>query len=125
VTVQRRTVLDALVQQPGHPTVDELFAIVRKRLPGISRTTIYRILETLVEMGIANKALHAGSTVRYDARTEDHDHFYCDGCGRVFDLEDLGIPRPEVPEASADDDVEVNFISVYLRGLCPDCIDHE
>jgi Fur family peroxide stress response transcriptional regulator len=121
VTVQRRAVVEELTRHGSHPTVDELFAVVRQRLPGISRTTVYRILETLVEIGIADRVLHTGATVRYDARTEEHHHFSCDACDRVFDLEDLGIPSPKVPKSDTDGVVEIHGITVYLRGHCPDC----
>jgi Fur family peroxide stress response transcriptional regulator len=120
VTVQRRTVLERLAEHPGHPTVDELFEIVSRDLPRISRTTVYRILEALVEMGLAHKAMHPGAIVRYDVRTETHDHILCEVCGRIFDYDDPSLPRPELPSRPPDG-FEVTAISVLLRGICPDC----
>lgn len=120
VTVQRRTVLEHLARHDGHPTVDELFEDVSKQLPRISRTTVYRILEALVEMGLARKAMHPGAIVRYDVRTEIHDHLFCESCGRLFDYDDPALSRPALPERPPDG-FQVNSVSVLLRGICPDC----
>jgi len=55
VTVQRRVVLDTLLDRQDHPTVDQLYEDVRERMPGVSRTTIYRALETLIDLGLARR----------------------------------------------------------------------
>jgi Fe2+ or Zn2+ uptake regulation protein len=120
VTVQRRTVLERLAEHRGHPTVDELFEIVARDLPRISRTTVYRILEALVDMGLASKAMHPGAIVRYDVRTETHDHLFCECCGRLFDYADAALPRPELPPET-ENGFEVTSVSVLLRGVCADC----
>jgi len=120
VTVQRRAVLERLAEHPGHPTVDELFEIVARDLPRISRTTVYRILEALVDMGLASKAMHPGAIVRYDVRTQTHDHLFCECCGRIFDYDDASRPRPELPPRT-EDGFEVTSVSVLLRGVCADC----
>ena len=58
MTVQRRVILSALVDRDDHPTIDQIFADVKQRIPGVSRTTVYRALETLVELGIAKRTKH-------------------------------------------------------------------
>jgi Fur family transcriptional regulator, peroxide stress response regulator len=120
VTVQRRTVMEILATRTDHPTVDALFDEARQRLPGISRTTVYRILEALVDLDMAAKAVHPGPTVRYDARTDGHHHFFCVKCNRIFDYEDpfLGdIPVPAPPRQG----FVVSRYAIYLEGVCPDC----
>lgn len=57
-TVQRRVVLEALSLRMDHPTADQVFDDVRKRMPEISRTTVYRVLETFVRVAVARKVCH-------------------------------------------------------------------
>ena len=76
LTVQRRVILESLAGREDHPTADQVFEAV-ERLPGLSRTTVYRVLETLVELGVIHKANHLGSAARYDPNTERHHHLTC------------------------------------------------
>src|SRR5580692_3385847 len=88
VTVQRRVILESLAGREDHPTADQVFEIVAPRLPGLSRTTVYRVLETLVELGVIHKASHLGSAARYDPNTQRHHHLTCLNCHKVVDMED-------------------------------------
>ena len=49
-----------------HPTADQVYDAVHRRLPSLSRTTVYRVLETLVETGFARKVHHPDAVVRFD-----------------------------------------------------------
>lgn len=63
VTVQRRVIFAALLDHDDHPTVDRVFADVKNRIPGVSRTTVYRTLETLADLGTVRRT-GAISTLR-------------------------------------------------------------
>src|SRR5262245_9658918 len=80
VTSQRRAVLRALAAREDHPTADQLHEDVRREHPDLSRTTVYRVLETLVRLGVVTKVSHPGASVRYDAFTGRHHHLVCDVC---------------------------------------------
>ena len=56
VTVQRRRIFEALCDRIDHPTPEDVYASVKDTLPGVSRTTVYRVLETLVRVGMLAKA---------------------------------------------------------------------
>ena len=58
LTSQRRVILEALLKRKDHPTADQVYELVRDRLPGLSRATVYRALETLVQAGAARKVFH-------------------------------------------------------------------
>jgi len=68
LTVQRRVILAELLARRDHPTADQVFAAVVGRVPGLSRTTVYRVLETLVGLGMARKVLHADAGICLDCR---------------------------------------------------------
>src|SRR6266567_7141121 len=57
-TIQRRVILEAVLDRKDHPTADQLFEDVRSRIPGVSRTTVYRALEALVQLGVVRRANH-------------------------------------------------------------------
>jgi len=119
-TVQRRAVLDIILDSDHHPTTDQVFDVVRDRVPGISRTTVYRTLETLVRMDIITKTCHPGSAVRYDPRVEIHHHLVCLYCDDVIDIDSEQLNLLPVPDTSKEE-FDVFDFRVQLRGICRNC----
>ena len=119
-TVQRRTVLEAVLALDQHPTADQVYEVVTTRLPGISRATVYRTLESLCRLGIVAKACHPGSAVRYDGRTDRHHHLVCLRCDAVTDIDDARLDALPIPDTSAFG-FEVSDLRVQLRGVCRRC----
>jgi Fur family peroxide stress response transcriptional regulator len=120
LTVQRRVVLEALAGRTDHPTADQLLVDVRTRLPGVSRTTVYRVLETLVRLELAVKTCTPGSTVRFDPRTERHHHLVCLQCERVLDVHAPSLDALRFPTVRSAG-FEISDYSVHFRGTCPEC----
>jgi Fur family peroxide stress response transcriptional regulator len=119
-TVQRRVILEAVLDLDNHPTADQVHEQVTDRIAGISRTTVYRTLETLVRMGVITKACHPGSAMRYDHRTEAHHHLVCLHCDTVIDIVDERLDTLTIPDTSVYE-FEVNDFRVQLRGVCRRC----
>ena len=112
-TVQRRVILEAVLDLDNHPTADQVYESVVDRLPGVSRTTVYRTLESLARLRVITKACHPGAVARYDRRIELHHHLICLHCDGIVDildarLDDLEIPdlSDETPDAPAADVAE-------------------
>jgi Fur family peroxide stress response transcriptional regulator len=120
LTVQRRAVLAALAARDDHPTADRVFRDVSRRLPGVSRGTTYRTLDTLVALGLVVKVSHPGSSARYDAKVDRHHHLICDRCGGMTDLDSDALDRVQLPEL-AGTGFHVRDFSVHVRGLCQRC----
>jgi len=120
VTIQRRTVFEALSARRDHPTADQVYDVVRDRIPGLSRTTVYRVLEALVEAGFVRKVHHAGGVARFDPVTQRHHHLVCENCGRLVDLDDAAVPALRLPEARGSG-FQIKDYSVSFLGLCGAC----
>ncbi len=85
LTRQRRTMLEALSRLETHPTAEEFYVVVRRRLPSISLGSVYRNLEVLAESGHILKLDMGGGPKRFDAKTKPHAHVRCPDCGAVRD----------------------------------------
>lgn len=86
MTHQRSVILEELQHFEGHPTADDVYDRVRKRLPRISLGTVYRNLDVLVSSGLLAKIGPEFPQMRFDCNTREHYHITCIGCGRVDDL---------------------------------------
>ncbi|MGI9254526.1 MAG: Fur family transcriptional regulator [Thermomicrobiales bacterium] len=87
VTPQRLAILGAL--RPGeHISADAVFAAVESALPGVNRSTVYRTLEMLRDIGLVSET-DLGSGVREYERIEGrHHHLICQRCGGQLELDD-------------------------------------
>ncbi|MDO5674308.1 MAG: transcriptional repressor [bacterium] len=121
MTHQREIILDELKRTRTHPTADELYTRVKKRLPRISLATVYRNLETLSSAGLVAKLEITGRQKRFDWNQQPHDHITCTECHRIDDI----LPPPGTGRHC---DMPVNQHGYNLTGwrveyfgICPSC----
>lgn len=86
-TVQRNAIINALRCSGGHPTADEIYAVLKRDLPQISLATVYRNLEQMVACGMLKKILSHGKHARFDIDVTVHFHIVCPLCGKVCNIE--------------------------------------
>ena len=120
LTIQRRAVFEELDGRTDHPTADKIYEALKNRLPGLSRTTVYRVLDTLVDTGFAHRVHHPDAVARFDPMTERHHHMVCDTCGRLHDVDDASLPPVTLPPALTAG-FHVHDYSISFTGLCPEC----
>ena len=84
MTRQKSVILEEIRKLRNHPTADEIYAVVRQRLPRISLGTVYRNLNRLSEEGLIRVIETSGSR-RYDGDIEEHSHVRCTSCGKIGD----------------------------------------
>lgn len=119
MTVQRRAILEELVSRRDHPSADQIFDAVGERLPGLSRTTVYRVLEALVRAGAARKVPHPDAVARFDPIVERHHHLLCERCGRLFDLDDSEVRGFVLPRSLGR--FVIRDYSINFTGVCAGC----
>jgi Fur family ferric uptake transcriptional regulator len=122
MTRQRAVILEELRHVDTHPSADELYAMVRKRLPRVSLGTIYRNLEILSASGEIRRIESGGSLKRFDGRADNHYHIRCIGCDRLVDAcVDLEVEIDALAKAAATEFTIVGHQLEFL-GLCPRCV---
>jgi Fe2+ or Zn2+ uptake regulation protein len=89
LTRQREIVYEYLRTVSHHPTAEEVYFAVKRKLPRVSLATIYKGLDSLVANGVASKFPYGNGAARYDIRTDEHAHTRCLECGRLADLDVL------------------------------------
>ena len=125
MTSQRQIILEEVKKLHTHPTADEVYERVRKKIPRISMGTVYRNLDILSKNGLLKKVDPGQPQMRFDGNVLDHYHIVCMACGTIED-----VPA-EPPESSLENMVKAfkkltNYRifghNVQLMGLCPGCM---
>jgi Fur family peroxide stress response transcriptional regulator len=111
----RLKIFEYLINERTHPTADEIYEVLKKEIPAISRATVYNTLRLFLEKQIVQLLNVEKNEARYDATLTWHGHFKCLGCGQVYDV---GI---ESLKLSGLDNYQVMEKHLDLKGLCPSC----
>ncbi|SMP48925.1 Fur family transcriptional regulator [Desulfonatronum lacustre] len=124
LTPQRRIILEELRGTRTHPTADEVYDLVRKRLSHVSLGTIYRNLEFLHSQGLIRKLDKIGSQMRFDAFVDPHLHVCCVECGKVGDLpsDAASVVMRRDPALEAESEFRITGHWLELYGICADCM---
>jgi Fur family ferric uptake transcriptional regulator len=125
-------VLDALYEKSGsHPSADDIYLVARQAHPGLGLATVYRTLEILADLDLAQRDELGGGGVRYElsrrlsapeplSSAHRHHHMVCLKCGRITEfgedlLEDIeGAVARKTGFAITDH-------SLRFYGYCADC----
>lgn len=116
-TPQRIEVYRFLAEHPIHATADVIYEALSPENPSFSKTTIYNTIKVLTGCGLIHPVVIDGGCIRYDANTNDHGHFKCTVCGKVFDFS----ADFEVGETTELDGFSVDAKDLYYYGKCPEC----
>jgi len=123
LTSPRSAVLSLLLGADHAMTHQEITDALSGALP-VDRVTIYRVLDWLVEQGLAHRIAQDDRVWRFSisrqphARTDhQHAHFACKQCGQTFCLD--GVPAKvavKLPSGYQSEAVELT-----IRGVCEHC----
>ncbi len=117
-SLQRVSVMSYLMEYKSHPTVEEIYVALSPEIPTLSKTTVYNTLHLFVKKGAALELTIDGKNARYDANTNDHAHFYCKECEKVYDIFDLEPRRYELPNI---DGFIIDAVEISYHGVCREC----
>jgi Fur family transcriptional regulator, ferric uptake regulator len=121
-TAQRRLVTDVFFKTPGHFSIDELVAKVKKKDPRVGYATVYRTLKMLAESGLANERHFGDGKARFEVAHlhTHHDHLICTECGRIVEFEEDRIEELQ-DQVARRHGFQLRSHKHELYGVCPDC----
>lgn len=121
VTPVRLKVLDELQQTHLAMTHTELEATFSK----VDRITLYRVLKDFEEAGIVHKIVGGDGVTRFavcnhdcpgSTHTDDHVHFNCTQCQKMFCLEHTHVPLVKLPTGFT-----IVSVNTLVQGVCKNC----
>ena len=120
LTPQRNLIWEVLRDAGRHLTAEEVAAEVRRTLPDVNVSTVYRTLELLVGLDLVIETRLEGSASYYEVSPEpSHHHFVCTRCGMVGHFGDELLAP--VHDELTRHDFAVGQIQVTAFGLCREC----
>jgi Fur family ferric uptake transcriptional regulator len=119
---KREQIVDVFLRQDGHLTADELVDVIRAEDHRISRATVYRTLQWMVDAGIARKVDFGEGRFRFEQsyRQPRHFHLLCKTCNRSFEFLSSDI-ESLIEEISAARGFTANQSVLQIYGTCEEC----
>ena len=120
-TKQKKLIYNAVMNSPIHPTAEDVYHAVKKQLPNISLTTVYRNLNLQVVHGKIKRIHLPDKQDRFEKNPKKHYHILCEVCG---EFEDLKVPAYNFELDDYDcgqDEFLIKSHDIIFRGICPKC----
>jgi Fur family ferric uptake transcriptional regulator len=120
-TSQRALIWGALLEQKGHPSVEEIRDNLLQQGHRIGLATIYRTIKILLQSGFVRQSKLHGTT-RYEPviKQPNHLHFICNSCGSTVEFPSRKIENL-IKRATEQNDFEERYSRYAIFGLCKFC----
>lgn len=117
-TFQRIKILEYLDKNHSHPSVDMIFSALHKKVPTLSKTTVYNTLDIFRDHELVDILTITESEIRYEYVLQSHHHFYCKRCGKIIDLDVNCVYQDKM----CVDGHKIEAIHGYFKGICSECL---
>ncbi len=121
-STKRDLIVSVFLRQDGHLSADDLFDLMRQEDQKISRATVYRTLQWMVEAGIARKVDFGDGRFRFEHSYGHPRHFHlvCESCNRSSEFlsSDIEVLLEEISGARGFQPRQ-SVLQIY--GACEDC----
>ncbi len=126
LTPQRLAVLRILTESIDHPSVEEIYARVRRDFPTTSLATVYKTLTLLKQMGEVMELVFGDGCSRYDGNNpHPHPHIICVQCKAIVDPDDVQTVRELTRDVAQKTNFQILHHRIDFFGICPRCQDHD
>lgn len=121
MTVQRRLVLDALERARHHVTAEDIAARIRRQLPHIDPSTVYRNLEALESLGYVTHTHFEDRVTRWHLSGEHrHGHLVCRSCGAETEIP-MSVLEPLARRLRQEHGFDADLAHSAVVGVCRAC----
>ena len=119
---KRDRIVNVFLKQEGHLSADDLVDLMKREDHRISRATVYRTLQWMVDAGIARKVDFGEGRFRFEHsyRHPRHFHLICKTCNRSFEFLSSDI-ESLVEEVAAARAFTARQTVVQIYGTCEAC----
>ena len=119
-TNQRVEILNFLRDNTNHPTVEDVFEGVRKKLTRISKATVYQNLKFLSEKDLIQEVNVKGVS-RFEPNLKPHHHIICRRCGKIIDFESKELTDYSLKIVKKLKEIDVDATNTNFYGICKKC----
>ena len=120
LTPRRLMVVEVLARNEGHVTGERILAEVQTRHPTTNKTTVYRTLELLSDLGLAVTTDLGSGKLEYELVGTPHHHLICEVCHMRIEVEDEFL-EPLRVRLMDRYGFTTNLDHFALFGVCPEC----
>lgn len=120
LTPARLAILEVLERSHAHPSHDQILEEAKKIYPNVSRATVYRTMELLVELNVVRSLYLSDPTQRFVSAFGGHHHLVCNSCGKTIEFDRCMIEGIS-QELSEKYGFQIQSHLLELHGLCADC----
>jgi len=119
---KREQIVNVFLRQEGHLSADDLVDLIRREDHRISRATVYRTLQWMVDAGIARKVDFGEGRFRFEHsyRQPRHFHLICKTCSRSSEFLSSDI-EALIEEISSARSFSASQSVVQIYGTCEEC----
>ncbi len=119
---KRDLIVNVFLRQEGHLSADDLVDRIRQEDQKISRATVYRTLQWMVDAGVARKVDFGEGRFRFEHsyRHPRHFHLICKSCNRSSEFLSSDI-ESFIEEVAAARDFSPRQSVVQIYGTCHEC----
>ncbi len=119
-TIQRQLVMKAIRALSNHPTVEEVYKVIVKEYPDISKGTVYRNMKSMVNEGFLSRVSSPSGADRFEETLSKHYHLNCRRCGALVNVSIDYQSRLDFLAANMTN-YKVDSHDIVFHGLCPSC----
>jgi len=121
LTPQRIMVVDALHSVETHISAEEIFAKLKAKYPYANISTIYRTLDLLKDLGLADEIEIGDGIARYHSKEHsNHHHLVCNKCGKIIELSEAHL-QPLATSLLKDHKFKADMRHLAIFGQCSNC----
>ena len=124
-TKQKDLILNSIKNQKQEFTIKDIYNIVKKET---GLTTIYRLVDKLVQDGRLSKYIGKDNSTYYqyleECNKENHFYLKCDKCGKIVHI-DCNCIEEMTSHIFKKHKFKPNREQVIINGICKDCIKKE